>query len=451
MIPKKLSQVQKIMDTLSYTVHYAQDIYEPSIAYTNARTNSFAGDIYKIYVNNKDSELANFLYLHECGHIIFAHSRNMNLRLDSFLQAKLHAAYKKLSHLFPDEKNYYKYFTQVLFNSVMDFEVNSRLFDNEEWNYMQNKIRRFYRNPTSRGLWPEDFGLPKGLTWNAYLNLIFLNPEEFFTKYRFFMAKTNEKTALKSKRETPSLSQEEYENFKKEWAGKQLTEEEIKKLEEEAKDHNDSLFSIPTGSNGQSKKDSKPVNIRFSEYKPQKALLSEVKKLLQTRNLHTFKRDILYNENRHKLNTGVVVPKSIKMERHCPPKLYLLIDVSGSVDASLVNDFLNTFKEISVFYSATRVITWDTQLVEDWAITENSKHIYGGGTNIASGIRYINKKYVPEKKDILFVISDFMDDMTAWKAELQKVKSKKYAINWKPGYSNAINPGFIKILKGITV
>ena len=85
MIPKKLSQVQTIMDTLSYTVHYAQDIYEPSIAYTNARTNSFAGDIYKIYVNNKDSELANFLYLHECGHIIFAHSRNMNLRLDSFL------------------------------------------------------------------------------------------------------------------------------------------------------------------------------------------------------------------------------------------------------------------------------------------------------------------------------------------------------------------------------
>ena len=448
--PRKLQEVQKKMDILAYSVTYAPDIYEPSIAYTNARTNTLAGDIYRIYVNDSDKELASYLYLHECGHIIFAHSRNMNQRMNSYLQAKLEAAYKKVAHLFPVQKKFFATFTQLLFNCVMDFEVNSRLFDRDEWDYMQEKTRLFLEDPKSSGMWPEDFDLPCGLTWNEYLNLILQTPEEFLTKYRFFISDAKYRCRqADAANNIPSLTQKEFEDYKKEYAEKKISKAELEKIAEEARDHNNARFCVPIGGEGQTKEHANPVNIDFIKYNSQKELLREIKALLHLRNTRKEKRDLLYNTNRRKLNSNVIVPKTLTEERLRAPKLYLLMDVSGSVQGDLVNDFISTFKEVSSFYSSTRFITWNTCLVADWKITDPDPHKYGGGTRLAGGIKYIRNKYKPGSHDILFVISDFYDNMSEWKKELQQCCCKSYAVNWRAGYNgerHIENPGFRKIL-----
>jgi len=442
MIPEKLNQVQNIMNSLVCEVTYSKDIYQPAIAYTHARTNELAGDIFKLFINDTDPELAKFLYIHECGHILYAHSKNMDKRMDKYMQAKLSAAYSKVKNVFPSKQDFFNTFTSVVFNIVMDFEVNSRMFNLEEWTYMQERPQIFLKDPTAKGFWPEDYNLPSGLTWNEYLNLILIDPMEFLS---IFLISKQQK-AEEGESEKSTYSQKEYEDFKKSLAERKLSKEELEELEKEGKDHSDATFGVPTGLDGKSRKSVSPVTIKFEVYESKKELVKAVRKLLKIKVLRPTRRDIMYNSNRRKLNTGVIVPKIIKEEVHTRARLFLLMDVSGSVDAALVNDFISTFKEVAPNYKDTRVISWTTRLIDDWNIMEENPQHYGGGTDIHLGIDYIQEKYSPSNKDVLFVISDFIDILEEWSDSLSVMRCKKYAINWKPDYEYSYNPGFAKIL-----
>ncbi len=444
MFPGKYDEVQKIMNSLVCNTTYSTAIYKPSIAYTYCRTNELCGDIFKIFVNNSDKELTPYLYLHECGHIIFAHAKNMDMRTDKLLKAKISAAYKKIENLFPDEKSFYKTFSNLVFNIVMDFEVNSRLFDESEWNFMQEKVSQLL-NKKSKGFWPEDYGFECGRTWNEYLNLILLDPEEFFTRFRFIKHLAEQKASEFD----GHMSQKEYDDFKKEAWDKKLLQDELDEVEKEAGDHNESTFSIPTGISGRTENDALAVTINFKTYDSQDNLLTSIKKLLQIKTKGNTKRDIMYNENRRKINSGVIVPKTFRGIVHTTAKLYMLIDVSGSVDAKAVYNFIATFKKVSAEFKETRVITWTTRLLDDWNIKDQIPNRYGGGTKISGGIRYIRETYTPGAKDAIFIISDFDDNMDEWHNELQKINCRKFAVNWqnKEGRKTT-NPGFEKIIEG---
>ena len=444
MFPKKYDEVKRIMSTLVCNTTYSTAIFKPSIAYTYCRTNELCGDIFKIFVNNSDKELTPYLYLHECGHIIFAHAKNMDMRGDKLLKAKISAAYKKVEKLFPDEKSFYKTFSNLIFNIVMDFEVNSRLFDESERNFMQERVSQLL-NKSSKGFWPEEYGFECGRTWNEYLNLILLDPEEFFTRFRFIKHLAEKKDSGFD----GHLSQNEYDDFKKEAQEEKLTQDELDEIEKEANNHNESTFSIPTGTAGRSELDALAVTIHFKTYNSQDDLLSSIKKLLQLETKRIIKRDIMYNENRRKINSGVILPKTLNGIVHTTAKLYMLIDVSGSVDAKAVYNFIATFKKVAAEFKETRVITWATFLVDDWNIKDPIPNRYGGGTKISEGIKYIGETYKPGAKDALFVISDFDDNMNDWHNELKKISCRKFAVNWQHEKGlKTTNPGFAEIIEG---
>jgi len=472
MTPAKYDEVQATMDTLLYQVVYMKDLTEPSIAYTNARLNSTCGTIYKIFVNNSDKEFAKFLYLHECGHIIFAHAKNMNARMDAFLLSKISVAYSRLAKYFTSYDKYLEVFRNMLFNVVMDFEVNSRLFSKEEWDFMNERLEPFTGCKGAKGLWPEDYGFAPGLTWNEYLNLILMNPESFFEQIRelidenISMKEGNEADSVngkngqgKEKQKSENgegfnghLSAEEYEKIKQKYKdshgnAKQFDEDELKELEKMAAEHNDASYGVPTGNmDGLSRKKNRPVTIDFDEYFSMDELLRKISRLIQVECKKNSRRDLMYNRNRRKYDSNVLIPRYVTDERHRKGNLVVLLDVSGSVDSKMVYDFVSTFREVQQNFKDTKFISWNTRLVAEWDISEPIPTQYGGGTFMAGGIQFISEKYRLKKTDTLFVISDFCDILESWEPELNKFICNKYAINWnreKP----YLNPGFQKILQ----
>lgn len=443
MKPSKYNEVQSIMDTLLYRTIYSKNLVKPSIAFTHSRTNTLCGTIYTIYLNNSDKELKDYLYMHECGHIIFSHVRNMDMRADRFLNSKLQASYSRIAKFFNNNTTDFEIFKNMLFNIVMDFEVNSRLFTQSEWDFMNERVSILTNNPGSKGMWPGDYGFPSGLTWNEYLNLILMNPEDFFTQIR----KLIKNRVNKFKMENPShITQSEYEEHLEEMKNKKLDDSEMEELKKLSQDHENATFEVPNGlMEGRTTGSYKPVHIDFKICSSYDEMLNQIIKELKINDNSFVTRDILYNSNRRKFNTNIIIPKELHKTVSIPArKLYLLFDVSGSVDAKMIFDFISTFSKIKNHFRNVQIITWNTQLVREWNINDQIQNLYGGGTNIAYGIKYVNRKYNLKNKDVLFVISDFQDNLNAWEKELTPIKANKYAINWN-FRKKCMNPGFKKV------
>lgn len=429
MRPAKYKQVCEKMKTLVNHTVYSEFIYEPSVAYTYSRTKSLRGTVYRIFVNNKDTQLAQYLYLHECGHIIFGHVKNMDLRMDRFLGIKLNIAYKQIAHYFPNYDEYLNVFKTAVFNIVMDFEVNSRLFNSEEWVFMNKRLSVLLGKPNITGMWPQDYGYAPGLTWNEYLTQILLNPKKFMKQFHEY------------------LKQQCGENSPKKGKEEKLTEKQLGKLEEIEKLHGKGTFSNERRKRW-STLDKYVKEQSLDIYSDTTDLFKKIAGVLEYKNQMYCRLDSLYNYNRRKHNTNVLISKQLKEEVLQPRRLFILFDVSGSVDLKLVNGLIRTFKDKSKLYTKTQFVTWNTALVQEWNIKENICCKFGGGTQIASGIAYLNNRYKLGAKDLIFVISDFCDNLFEWQKELKKVKAEKYAINWKSWYMIQ-NPGFKKIFQYI--
>lgn len=431
MQPAKYKEVCEKMSTLLNQTVYSEYIYKPSIAYTNARTNGLCGTIYRVYVNNKDTELAQYLYLHECGHILYGHAKNMELRMDRFLLAKMAMAYKRISYYFPNYEEYLKVFQKAVFNIVMDFEVNSRMFSNEEWEFMNEKMEQFFGHKGVRGMWPEDYGYPKELTWNEYLTLILMDPQKFMEQLKDFLEEM--------------CRQEGVEGEEENKVNDKLSEKQLQKLREIERQHGNGKFSDNRRERkgGQSRFIS-PKTQAYEAFTDMTELFERISSVLMCRVPRLAHNDIIYNYNRRKYDTNVLIPKRVNAHVTQASRLFILLDVSGSINWSLVNGLITVFKNVSDMYGRTVFVTWNTKLVGEWNIKEEIKVRAGGGTDIAPGIAYINEKYKPKTNDVFFVMSDFWDSMNAWSRELKKIKARKYGVNWNSWYKTE-NPGFMKI------
>lgn len=443
MLPSKYQEVQEVMETILHEAKFAQKLDRPSLAYTYARMNELCGTIYRIYVNNSDPELAKFLYVHECGHIIFGHAKNMNTREDNFLRIKIASAYDKVRDVFESPESLFDLFRSLIYNMVMDFEVNSKLYTPEEWEYMNSLVQKALKDPDQWGLWPADFGYDAGLTWNEYLNLILMNPQ-------IFMERLKARFDLNGN-EDGGHPEDDEEGETHSPISKQIrfTPEDIERLRKIAGDHNGATFSAPNGNmQGFTRKQAGAVGIDFTEFENQEDLLRMVKKLLYVQSSDKGRRDQLYNLNRNKYNSNVLIPKNVQYVNHRKAKLFLLFDVSGSVEPKAVFNLISTFRKFSKDFKNTRIVSWSTMLVDEWGIEDKIPNNYGGGTDIAPGIQYMNQKYELKKDDVLFVISDFNDQLSDWKPVLNSLHCKKFAINWN--WDNAAeNPGFAKVLKAL--
>lgn len=145
------------------------------------------------------------------------------------------------------------------------------------------------------------------------------------------------------------------------------------------------------------------------------------------------RQDPLYNYNRGKTSGGVMRTRITTVEEYRPGNLVALIDVSGSVDIELVKALLSEIlKYKSKFGTKSRIILWDTRLVDDLPLKRSNLEAIccGGGTSIARGIRYAKEKYLKSEQDKLCVISDFEDCLGNWTEELAGIKGDTFAVCW---------------------
>ncbi len=444
MIPAKYEEVKVQMDSLLYTVEYDSELFSPYIAYTIQTKKNTLGKINRLYINNRDPELTPFLFMHEAGHILFAHTRCLKSRFDAFLLEKLKAAFNQVKILFDDDLGHFTgCFTDTLFNVVMDFEVNSRLFSEEEWEFMQAHTRTLLQNDTIGGQWPLDYGFPLGKTWNEYLNMVLLNIKDFIN---YFRIESKIKQMRRDEGFDGVISESTYQKIKKEFKGKKFSLTELHDFERLSHAHS-SEYAIPHGSMSGCTRGAflEPTKVCFINYTNMKDLLGKVKKLLIVKGRAPLLRNQLYNTNRRRYSTNVIIPKTVKYNTTKRPNLYLLFDISGSVDAKMVHDFFLTFQTIKQEFTYTKIVFWADHFNGECTLEDKIPDYYGGGTDIASGITYINKKYELRKKDVFFVISDFCDNLEDWAVALKKMECKLYAIDWN-SKKPKINPGFEKIL-----
>lgn len=151
------------------------------------------------------------------------------------------------------------------------------------------------------------------------------------------------------------------------------------------------------------------------------------------------KRDIMFAYNRG-MNRKVILPTQInKMRKTTNPKIVYLIDVSGSMDTSLVNRILNTIaRKMKSIKRGLKydIIAWSTELCSHVKDIDPTKPVpkirIGGGTRMARGIEYYQKEYGMDT--VLVLISDFEDYLDEWEKVTDKMNGyDMYAFNY--GYA----------------
>ena len=140
---------------------------------------------------------------------------------------------------------------------------------------------------------------------------------------------------------------------------------------------------------------------------------------------------MLYNYNRNKIGTSVLIPAVRNETLTKKATIYAIVDTSGSVDRQLVQGFTGSFRKISKKLGyGSRVIYCNSRVEADYGPKDDIRPFTGGGTDIAEGIKYVKEKYSPKSKDVVYVISDFEDNMDSWNSVLDTMNCKKKGILW---------------------
>lgn len=452
------------------------------IAYTLKRGKGYDTGALKIFLPpvNKGQDLNHYLFVHEAGHIIFNHSLN-STQTEKILEERLETVYEENIHLFRNKKDFFNTFYSKIFNIAQDFEVNSKFFTKEEFNYL-NKITSAYVGAPCKGMWPEDYGFPIGETWRFYLNMIIEDLPRFIKDYKNNKKNQNEDKDQNEDDESQSNEQQpdsgdmsddfdgdpsessnsgngDSENSDGESSNNEnensdsgsgndendgasgsgedsddeepepLTEEEMEEIEREVKETSEEALQEREETKAAEKEDAKPGNgSSYSKYTSDRTPdITETLKYIQKKIIHEeveTKRDLLYKSNR--LGDSVIRPKDLEIEVERTQNFYVILDVSGSMSTGFITDVILNFKKLSKrFGKNSRIIFWNTDLVQDKTFREDIELCKGGGTHIWAAFDYLDDTYKDLNKSLLFVISDVEDDMDHWHRSLSKFKNDK--------------------------
>lgn len=412
------------------------------------------GGTYVIFVSKANNVGYNELLMHEAGHIIKQHLKDIEFKEKTVarqIRLKWKRFRKHINMEGHEEDVLTDSFIHLVSNMVQDFEINSDYWaTKEEWEKVNQRISDVVLSKAintaskkeleniekwmnekpeeihqySKGCHPSDYGFPSGLSWLAYLHLILTKPNKFMKNMEKNLQtqenggkKGNEKVSAATIDKAAKRSDVDNQKLKK-----QAQEKEDKKNGAQKKD---TIGKQPGNEHFENKLDTE-VNVKLD-----KKVIKFIEKNCTGIAITRDKQDYLYNYNRGK-TSGVLRTRSSTREEYRPGNLVALIDVSGSVDKELIKSIVNELvKYRNKFANKSRIILWDTDLVADIKLNRESlsKIAAGGGTDIASGIEY-SKKYLKTGYDKLCIISDFQDDMPSWCKALKDAKFDAFGICW---------------------
>lgn len=112
-----------------------------------------------------------------------------------------------------------------------------------------------------------------------------------------------------------------------------------------------------------------------------------------------------YNRGTRRNEHGLIYTSISRKVKLKPKKLGILIDVSGSMDSKSLLTALDSLEPLlHMLHKDSVVVAWDTGLCGEYPITKLPKSLQEcGGTDMASGLRYLNKKGY----DTVVIYSDF--------------------------------------------
>ena len=447
----------------------------PSVGYTLRKTGELLGDVYTIFVNSElKPDVMQFCLDHEFGHVIFGHMNNDALN-EALAISKMETSYDNYKHLFPDDvtkEDAVNFAKGALLNIAMDCEVNSKLFTKDEYDHFEKEICG--DDKEAHLIHPTNYDLPVEESYIYYLNGLCDNPEKMIKD--FFKEKDNQQNqnqqqqnnqGQQGQRQQSQSSNGNGQSQNQNGQNSNQSQNGNRQSQNNKQSNSGNKQSSSGNSNGNEQKSSFDKNGKISKEAFEKAKkeiqestagtmmdndntsteydgpgqgnenrkvqveekdpLEEVKRtvlkeIIQT--VRTSKKDMMYNYNRRKNGSNVIVSKQISSLKKEIGKAYFIVDVSGSMSQVTLEKLYNTFTEIGKQINKdSRIILWNEELVSDKKIFEKELSV-GGGTKIADAIDYVSEKYLT-RKDILFVCSDFEDNIADWNIALNKAKYRK--------------------------
>lgn len=441
--------------------------------------------VYEVYVNpNVPYECREPLELHEFGHVIFTHMSLLENQRKILVQ-KIMSYWNRFEKHIEDNvletkediQKASKIVCDAILNIAMDYEVNSKLFTDDEWKtfveYIQwasikaaadapnttkeelEKIIEWLDNKSEdkdllfHPCWPEDEGFPKGLDYRQYIDLMLMRPDNAMDAIKKALGKTDSgsgdgngsgsgkgnhggkisKSDLERILKEQNDANNEASNDAKEDAEKQDDAEQGTS----SNAARDKLNQGGWSPNGHS------VDKRIYDYKNSKALGRKILNEIINKQVLMCRQDNLYYYNRQKYNSNLLISKMKSEDLYRPGNIYLLVDCSCSIGSDVIEAIIGVVKNISKKCGPhSRIIWWDTALAGDYPLKELKGPTHCGGTAISHGIHYVSEKYLKRSNDKLIVLSDYEDSLHMWYDELEKIrKNDCLGICWGSFKGNA--------------
>lgn len=441
--------------------------------------------VYEVYVNpNVPYECREPLELHEFGHVIFTHMSLLENQRKILVQKIMSYWNRFEKHIEnnvletkEDIQKASKIICDAILNIAMDYEVNSKLFTDDEWKtfveYIQwasikaaadapnttkeelEKIIEWLDNKSEdkdllfHPCWPEDEGFPKGLDYRQYIDLMLMRPDNAMDAIKKALGKTDSgsgdgngsgsgkgnhggkisKSDLERILKEQNDANNEASNDAKEDAEKQDDAEQGTS----SNAARDKLNQDGWSPNGHS------VDKRIYDYKNSKALGRKILNEIINKQVLMCRQDNLYYYNRQKYNSNLLISKMRSEDLYRPGNIYLLVDCSCSIGSDVIEAIIGVVKNISKKCGPhSRIIWWDTALAGDYPLKELKGPTHCGGTAISHGIHYVSEKYLKRSNDKLIVLSDYEDSLHMWYDELEKIrKNDCLGICWGSFKGNA--------------
>lgn len=356
-------------------------------------------DIYYVFLHSSiENKYRGLLLLHELGHVDFGHfEHDLNKLYEEIRHIALHNFGKAVNS-----------FEHDILNICMDLQVNSTLFNLKD-------IKNLY----------ETYGIQ---TVSMY------PPAQAGFDFKYYYTYVIDKFDFKKK-----LKVKEFIKAVESWVsqmikgGKDVTAEVKSEIKQKADD------SDSDEGQGSGMVNSPKEKVGTQE----ENLLSYLNTFIETSN--TTRTDSMRLYNRQSRGNTDLLYNSLKRQRvKNLIKIIILVDVSYSMNKNLIKRIIAFFRGHSQkFHIDSRVVTWTTGLVEDFKISEDVQDIQiGGGTHLASGIKYCLDKYNPNK---ILHISDFQDDLQAIEFISKKSGCKFYGINTTKSDIKKSLPSYVSI------
>lgn len=441
--------------------------------------------VYEVYVNpNVPYECREPLELHEFGHVIFTHMSLLENQRKILVQ-KIMSYWNRFEKHIEDNalktkediQKASKIICDAILNIAMDYEVNSKLFTDDEWKtfveYIQwasikaaadapnttkeelEKIIEWLDNESEdkdllfHPCWPEDEGFPKGLDYRQYIDLMLMRPDNAMDAIKKALGKMGSDSGdgngsgSGKGNHGGKISKSDLERILKEQ--NDANNEASNDAKEEAEKQDDAEQG--TSSNAARDKlnqggwspNGHSVDKRIYDYKNSKALGRKILNEIINKQVLMCRQDNLYYYNRQKYNSNLLISKMKSEDLYRPGNIYLLVDCSCSIGSDVIEAIIGVVKNISKKCGPhSRIIWWDTALAGDYPLKELKGPTHCGGTSISRGIHYVSEKYLKRSNDKLIVLSDYEDSLHMWYDELEKIrKNDCLGICWGSFKGNA--------------